>query len=1293
MKFKTRIVFTLLILAVFLQGSSQKVHSIQELQNAINSATPGDEIILANGIYNTTSEIDIYNIQGNENNWITIRAESTGGAEISGESSFKINQSAYIKVEGFYITQNVESKCFAIRGSENIRVTNCSFDLEEDGTKSYWLYVSGSPCPQNIRIDHNDFAPKYDEGCFIVVYGPSDDIAKYVTIDHNHFQGHYFEGSNGGEAIRYGDSNRQNYSSYAVIEENLFEYCDGDPEVISVKSTNLTVRRNTLRECNGSIVLRHGDSCIVESNFILNGDGGIRFYGDNQRIVGNYLYNNDNIKPSGENSTVRGAICVGGGKQEDLANGEKTYDQPNNCIVAFNTLCYNRGENIDIGVMGNDSYPPKNLTIANNIIVSDEEECVHIRKEPDGAEYFSNILYGNAQPGDIPDGGYNWIAPDMEIDDYGVYHINQTSPAVDNSQTIPELAKYSTDIDGQNRSNYDIGADEYSNENIIYRPLDKSDVGVVRDRIYCTTTEEIQEALQTAQPRDNIVIAPGTFTSDGSNSGSSKASFFGYADGTPSAPITLSSEDTTNRAVLSGTTLEHKYVLYITGDHWNISGLDLKNGQKGLILDNADHTYVTNVNVHEIGTEGIHIRDGSSYCVIDRCHVYNTGRVRPGIGEGIYVGSAVNHWDKFEKTHTDVVINNCTLGPNVTAEHVDIKEGTVGTIVKNCHLDGTGISGEHYADSFMDVKGNYSIIRNNIGYRNDNGNIVDAFQTHEKVNVWGFNNYFYNNELYLNHGSVNIVDASSGSALVSENIHHPGGTLYSGQVTEYDNLPPMISITSPADGKRFVEGEYITLSAEGFDVDGNISRVVFFANGTEIGDSEYEPYQYLWRDVPADDYKLTAKVIDNEGFEKLSDPINIMVNTPRENEYQIAISEDDITASTDDGNIAANTIDKDLNTRWSAEGDGNWIQYDLAQFYWISFVKIAFYKGDQRVAYFDLQVSDDGESWTTVLSDAASSGTTSELQTFNFENITAKYVRYVGHGNSENDWNSLLEFEIWGKDPVLVDSLAPMDDTYIRDGEYSGDNYGMEEELLLSTGNNQSDNSDIIMKYKIPKLEGNINEAILKLTPTDADISNNQISMELYEITDNNWFELGLNWDNAPTMDSLIMKETKTVNLSSPIEFDLTDYIDNNKDREYISLGFNISNSESTTESIKFASKNHNDENLHPSFTIVSELGTNSVEDKDSESPALITNYALEQNYPNPFNSSTNIGFQLKSDGFTTLKVYDMLGRKVETIVEQGLEAGSYNFIFNASNLPSGVYFYRIKSDNFTDVKKMLLVK
>jgi len=171
------------------------------------------------------------------------------------------------------------------------------------------------------------------------------------------------------------------------------------------------------------------------------------------------------------------------------------------------------------------------------------------------------------------------------------------------------------------------------------------------------------------------------------------------------------------------------------------------------------------------------------------------------------------------------------------------------------------------------------------------------------------------------------------------------------------------------------------------------------------------------------------------------------------------------------------------------------------------------------------------------------------------------------------------------------------------------------------------------------------------------------------------------------------MTETKTISLSSPIEFDLTDYIDNNKDREYISLGFNISNSESTTESIKFASKNHNDENLHPSFTIVSELGTNSVEDKDSEPPALITNYALEQNYPNPFNSSTNISFQLKSAGFTTLKVYDMLGRKVQTIVEQSLEAGSYKFIFNASNLPSGVYFYRIKSDNFTDVKKMLLVK
>ncbi len=85
--------------------------------------------------------------------------------------------------------------------------------------------------------------------------------------------------------------------------------------------------------------------------------------------------------------------------------------------------------------------------------------------------------------------------------------------------------------------------------------------------------------------------------------------------------------------------------------------------------------------------------------------------------------------------------------------------------------------------------------------------------------------------------------------------------------------------------------------------------------------------------------------------------------------------------------------------------------------------------------------------------------------------------------------------------------------------------------------------------------------------------------------------------------------------------------------------------------------------------------------------------YALSQNYPNPFNPSTTINFDLPTDGNVSLKLYDMSGKEVATLVNEVRAAGYYSVNFNASQLTSGVYFYSISADNFTATKKMLLVK
>jgi hypothetical protein len=94
-----------------------------------------------------------------------------------------------------------------------------------------------------------------------------------------------------------------------------------------------------------------------------------------------------------------------------------------------------------------------------------------------------------------------------------------------------------------------------------------------------------------------------------------------------------------------------------------------------------------------------------------------------------------------------------------------------------------------------------------------------------------------------------------------------------------------------------------------------------------------------------------------------------------------------------------------------------------------------------------------------------------------------------------------------------------------------------------------------------------------------------------------------------------------------------------------------------------------------------------------SNQTTVPTKYSLSQNYPNPFNPVTKINFALPKAGFVTLKIYDMLGKEVRTLVNEYKTASNYSVEFNASALSSGVYFYKISTNEFTDVKKMMLIK
>lgn len=105
-------------------------------------------------------------------------------------------------------------------------------------------------------------------------------------------------------------------------------------------------------------------------------------------------------------------------------------------------------------------------------------------------------------------------------------------------------------------------------------------------------------------------------------------------------------------------------------------------------------------------------------------------------------------------------------------------------------------------------------------------------------------------------------------------------------------------------------------------------------------------------------------------------------------------------------------IDNDLATRWSAFGDGEWIQLDLGSSQDVSSVGLAYFVGDERTSSFDIEVSDDAATWTPVLTGRTTSGTTLQTEYYQFTTVTGRYVRVVGHGNSSSLWNSITEIEI-----------------------------------------------------------------------------------------------------------------------------------------------------------------------------------------------------------------------------------------------------------------------------------------
>ena len=262
--------------------------------------------------------------------------------------------------------------------------------------------------------------------------------------------------------------------------------------------------------------------------------------------------------------------------------------------------------------------------------------------------------------------------------------------------------------------------------------------------IEVTTVEELHKALAKAKAGHTIQIHPGIYDFS-TYQRSSK--FYGDADGTKNSPITLTAKDPNNPPLLTGPNLEHNYILHITGDYWIIENIRVGYSQKGIVLDNSNYSIIRNVEVFSTGTEAIHIRDGSSNCLVQKCYIHNTGLVTPGYGEGVYIGSSKNT-DEYGYNCDNNTIEGCIFR-DIAAEPIDIKEFTTGQEISGCTFYGDGISGENYAGSFIDIKGNNCYVHDNVGFRNKNSKVEAAFEVHRLAEGWGDGHRFINNVVYM----------------------------------------------------------------------------------------------------------------------------------------------------------------------------------------------------------------------------------------------------------------------------------------------------------------------------------------------------------------------------------------------------------------------------------------------------------------------------------------------------------------------------------------------------------------
>lgn len=383
---KTRNIIILALWLAYSMSSMAAIHPIKkaaELTKQFPTAQPGDTFLLADGDYQL-SWLKASCV-GTPAHPIVVKAANARKARVVGSGCITLINAAYVVFDGLDFDMAATSSIFKLQGAHHIRITNNRFtmSMDKEGQTSKWILVgdiwdNDTCCSGHNRIDHNLFEDKLDGGSLLVIdgaHGVPGGISQHDTIDHNIFRRNTPRQANEKETIRIGVSGLSFMSSYTVVEYNEFEDCDGDPEIVSVKSCDNIVRHNIFRGCLGTVCLRQGFRNRVEYNSFYGenktavfdggtiGTGGVRVYSKDHLIANNYM-----VSLTG--SRWDAALTLTNGDVTNSSTSQSAHFLPENVQMTGNTIvdCVS---GVEVGFTNGGKYgkKPKNCVICGNQLV------------------------------------------------------------------------------------------------------------------------------------------------------------------------------------------------------------------------------------------------------------------------------------------------------------------------------------------------------------------------------------------------------------------------------------------------------------------------------------------------------------------------------------------------------------------------------------------------------------------------------------------------------------------------------------------------------------------------------------------------------------------------------------------------------------------------------------------------------------------------------------------------------------------------------------------------------------